>query len=79
MAAGSAPVATAAAATQAPEPEKEAIFSVASVMDTEGPARANELTVMPTPVANAAGGAASAVEEEPERDYSSLLINPGGQ
>jgi hypothetical protein len=45
-------------------------------MDTAGPTRADELTVMPTPVAAAEGAAAAAEEEEP-RDYHNLLLNPG--
>uniref|UniRef100_A0A383W2Z1 Uncharacterized protein n=1 Tax=Tetradesmus obliquus TaxID=3088 RepID=A0A383W2Z1_TETOB len=82
MAAGSTPVAAAAVAAAAEAPtvaeiEGEGIFSVASVMDTEGPTRANELTVMPKPVAVPVGIAAAATEEDEPRDYNSLLLNPG--
>jgi hypothetical protein len=80
MAAGSAPVAAAAVTPSVgsvAEIEGEGLFSVASVMDSEGPTRANELTVMPTPVATPDGTAAAATEEEEPRDYSKLLLNPG--
>jgi hypothetical protein len=77
MAAGSAPVAAAAADALGPVNEFPAeIFSIASVMDTEGPTRANELTAMPRPVATPEGAAAAAFEDEP-RDYTNLLLNPG--
>jgi hypothetical protein len=75
MAAGSASVAAVDALGPVAEIDTSDVFSIASVMDTDGPTPANELNVMPTPVA-APEGAAAFSEDEP-RDYSNLLLNPG--